>query len=276
VRPDEEGRWEQFQSQKAVAWKTGTSFGFRDAWAIGVTPEYTVGVWIGNADGEGRPGLMGVRAAAPVMFDVFHNLPGNGWWDPPYDALTAVATCRQSGYLAGPDCVDIDTVQISRKGLESGICPFHCRVYTDVAETFQFHKGCLDGGIPQSYFLLPPAAAYYYSRSHPTYRTAPPFHPDCPDEIANSASPQLQLIYPAKDTRIFVPRELNGEKSHAVFRAAQSSSSAPLYWYMDDRFLGTTQEFHTMDFQPDVGIHRVIVVDDQGHRIERMFEVVGT
>src|SRR5690606_9297981 len=109
-RPAEDCQWESFQSEKAIAWKTGTSFGFRDAWAIGVTPDYTVGVWIGNADGEGRPGLIGVRAAAPVMFDVFRNLPGKSWWSPPYDALDKVAICRESGYLAGDACPASDSM----------------------------------------------------------------------------------------------------------------------------------------------------------------------
>ena len=70
-RPNQEGSWEQFSSSKTIAWKTGTSFGYRDAWAIGLNPDYLVGVWVGNADGEGRPGLTGVNVAAPLMFDAF-------------------------------------------------------------------------------------------------------------------------------------------------------------------------------------------------------------
>jgi len=60
-RPNAEGNWNNFQSSQQIAWKTGTSIGFRDAWAVGVTPKYAVGVWAGNADGEGRPGLLGVK-----------------------------------------------------------------------------------------------------------------------------------------------------------------------------------------------------------------------
>ncbi len=73
-RPGEESGWRYFSSSKKIAWKTGTSFGFRDAWAVGVTPHYAVGVWVGNADGEGRPGLTGTDAAAPLMFDIFSQL----------------------------------------------------------------------------------------------------------------------------------------------------------------------------------------------------------
>ena len=70
-RPEGDENWQFFDSSKQIAWKTGTSFGFRDAWAIGVTKDYVVGVWVGNADGEGRPGLVGVQTAAPILFDVF-------------------------------------------------------------------------------------------------------------------------------------------------------------------------------------------------------------
>ena len=72
TRPANESFWEKFLlPQTGIAWKTGTSYGNRDAWAIGCTPDYVVGVWVGNADGEGRPGLTGATAAAPLMFDVF-------------------------------------------------------------------------------------------------------------------------------------------------------------------------------------------------------------
>ena len=82
-RPLEQGAWKIFSSARKVAWKTGTSFGHRDAWAIGTTPEYVVGVWVGNADGEGRPGLTGVKKAAPVMFDIFRLLPETSWFKTP-------------------------------------------------------------------------------------------------------------------------------------------------------------------------------------------------
>ena len=75
MRPGEEGLWQEFSSSQQIAWKTGTSFGFRDAWAIGITPKYVVAVWTGNTDGEGRAGLIGVQTSAPIMFDIFRELP---------------------------------------------------------------------------------------------------------------------------------------------------------------------------------------------------------
>src|SRR3546814_8542069 len=83
MRPGEEALWEQFASSKKIAWKTGTSFGFRDGWAVGLTPSHVVCVWVGNDDGEGRPGLTGINTAAPILIDLFDLLPSSGWFTPP-------------------------------------------------------------------------------------------------------------------------------------------------------------------------------------------------
>ena len=116
-RPEEEADWQQFSSMKQVAWKTGTSYGGRDAWAIGVTPRYVVGVWVGNATGEGRSGLTGVGYAAPILFDIYSLLPDVPWFDQPYDELEEVAVCRQSGHKASAICDEVDTVYIPRTGI---------------------------------------------------------------------------------------------------------------------------------------------------------------
>ena len=78
---------QMFNSEDKIAWKTGTSVGHRDAWAIGITSDYVVGVWAGNADGEGRPNLTGISAAAPMMFEVFDKLPSSTWFFPPMMSL---------------------------------------------------------------------------------------------------------------------------------------------------------------------------------------------
>ena len=97
-RPAEEKNWRSFRGSRRVAWKTGTSYGLRDGWAIGVTPEYTVGVWTGNATGEGVPGLTGIDAAAPVLFRTLQLLPPTNWFDKPVDDLDQVEVCHADGY----------------------------------------------------------------------------------------------------------------------------------------------------------------------------------
>jgi len=79
VRPDDEALWRVFAGSKRIAWKTGTSNGNRDGWAIGTTEAYTVGVWFGNAEGQGRQDLQSIRTAAPVLFEIFASLPAAHW-----------------------------------------------------------------------------------------------------------------------------------------------------------------------------------------------------
>ena len=102
-RPSGEGDWKTFSSAQKIGWKTGTSFGHRDAWSVGITPEYVVGVWVGNADGEGRPGLTGVKKAGPIMFNVFRTLEETSWYAPP-DDLINITICDKSGYPASDIC----------------------------------------------------------------------------------------------------------------------------------------------------------------------------
>src|SRR5690606_31358372 len=121
MRPGEEALWEQFASSKKIAWKTGTSFGFRDGWAVGLTPSHVVCVWLGKADGERRPGPTRINTTAPSLFDILDLLPAPGWFTPPMDRMVQTAVCAQSGHLAGPACPNPDTLYIPVPGHRSTV-----------------------------------------------------------------------------------------------------------------------------------------------------------
>ncbi len=108
-RPDELD-WRLISSVRKAAWKTGTSYGFRDAWAVGMTPDYTIGVWAGNAEGQGVPGLTGARTAGPVMFDILNLLPDSGRWFPEPEALPASPSTKSAQNVDGQGV----WVQVSR------------------------------------------------------------------------------------------------------------------------------------------------------------------
>ena len=124
-RPIGEGQWEVFSSSSKIAWKTGTSFGHRDAWAIGVTPEYVTVVWVGNADGEGRPGLTGTNIAAPIMFSVFDQLPATTWFNIPYEDMEELEVCTKSGDLASENCENISIELVSKNCKRAKQCIYH-------------------------------------------------------------------------------------------------------------------------------------------------------
>ncbi len=274
-RPDQEGNWETYHSSRPIAWKTGTSFGYRDAWAVGVTPKYTIGVWIGNADGEGRPGVIGLQAAAPVLFDVLRMLDDDeAWWAPPYDALVEKRVCAESGWLASSTCSRIDTMYCVAGHQSADICRFHTSVYTDDLGQFRYDPVCKNEQTQlKNYFVVPTLAENYYKRYNPSYEVVPPLHPDCVDNF--KSSDDIAIIYPRNGSKIYVPYEWDKKKSKAVFSAVHRSDTAQVYWHMDKQFIGKTKEFHRMEIDPSPGMHQLVLQDEYGSMVTTSFEVLA-
>lgn len=275
-RPNSAGEWEFFQAGKPVAWKTGTSYGFRDAWAAGVTPRYAVGVWVGNADGEGRPGLIGVETAAPVLFEIFDRLPGNDWFEPPYDDMVQAPICRQSGFRAGEYC-EADTVWIPKCGLRAAVCPYHRLLHLDAGGQWQVSSECESPATMQhrAWFVLPPVEEFYFKSKNPWYVTPPPFRADCLASQAAQSNSPMQLIYPKHPTQIYVPVDLDGKLSSTVFEVAHRTPDKEIFWHLDGVYLGSTKTFHQMALQPSIGPHKLTLVDKDGYRLEQAFEIIG-
>ena len=274
-RPGSEAGWRQFRGADAVAWKTGTSQGFRDAWAIGLTRTHVIGVWAGNADGEGRPGLTGYEVAAPLLFGLFDLVPkaGDGFPEPRAQ-LAKLDVCADSGMLAGPDCVHTTTQKAPLAGERAGRCS-HCQpIHCDSGCTHRVTSACASTGTMEtrSWFVLPAAQEWYFARRHPEYRTLPPMRDDCRSGL--DLNPPLALLSPAPGAAIYVPIETSGERGRVVFEASHRNASAELYWHLDDAFLSTTTAPHQVAIAPASGHHRVTIVDADGFRIERQFTVL--
>ena len=274
-RPDQEGQWETFQSSRPIAWKTGTSFGFRDAWALGVTPKYTIGVWVGNADGEGRPGVIGLHAAAPILFDVLRMLEDDTpWWDEPFDELTPNVVCKQSGWLASSGCTEVDTTYTVSGNHMPPVCRFHTSYYTDDDQMYRYEPPCIgDRAELTNYFIVPAIAENYYKRYNPSYQAVPPLHPDCTSD--QQSKQDIAIIYPRMGSKIYVPYEWDHEKSRAVFTAVHRSDTALVYWTLDKHYLGKTKEFHQIEIDPKPGIHQLVLQDEYGSVASTTFEVLS-
>lgn len=270
-RPEEEADWQQFSSMKQVAWKTGTSYGGRDAWAIGVTPRYVVGVWVGNATGEGRSGLTGVGYAAPILFDIYSLLPDVPWFDQPYDELEEVAVCRQSGHKASAICDEVDTVYIPRTGVATPVCPYHRIVHLSQDGQYRVNSSCESVSRMQerSWFVLPPAQAYYYKNYHVEYQALPPLKPGCEED----QSRQIAILYPEHQAVLYLPKGFSGEREKVVMKATHARSDATLYWHLDDVYLGETRQIHQMACLIEPGNHILTLLDEDGNRRSILFEV---
>ncbi len=272
-RPEGEHGWESFLSSYPIAWKTGTSFGFRDAWAVGVTPVFTVGVWAGNADGEGRPGLTGITAAAPVLFDVFDLLPASGWFETPWDDMIEIAVCAESGMRPGMFCENTDTILAPASATRSISCPYHQLIHLDETGSFRVHADCYPYKKIQtrSWFTLPPAMAWFYRSRNPFYQNPPPWKCGCnpPGEKP------IQLIWPDKPSKIYIPKEIDGKLGEVIFEAAHQNPGSTIFWYVDDEYQGETSNIHKMGLQPEFGKHQLFLVDSDGNMLELAFEILS-
>ncbi|MFI2741466.1 penicillin-binding protein 1C [Zhouia sp. PK063] len=273
-RPDGDEAWQYFDSSRKIAWKTGTSFGNRDAWAIGVTKDYVVGVWTGNADGEGRPNMTGVSSAAPIMFDVFNMLPRSTWFTMPYDEMVQVEVCKKSGYLA-TDLCEKEVMWVPKAGARFKSCPYHQLVHLDAQKQFRVNTSCEDVGaiVNTSWFVLPPLMAYYYKNTDASYSALPPFRSDC---AATTTSESMQFIYPKQDGEVVLPKDFNGKTNDLILKIAHDKPETTIFWYVDDTFIKATTNFHEIAIQPAEGKHVITALDENGTEIHRTIFIQKT
>jgi penicillin-binding protein 1C len=276
-RPETETGWQYFGSAPQVAWKTGTSFGYRDAWAIGTTPTHVVAVWAGNADGEGRPGLSGISSAAPLLFEIIRLVQSGTetWFARPEEGMTLIEVCAASGFRAGPYCTEKREEWVPEAGLRSDACPYHTVITLDPTGRYRVNTSCAtpSGMISRSWFVLPPAMEYYYRMRNPSYLTLPPFMPGCTDD--RTVTP-MEFIYPPRDARIFIPRSLGGEMMSMLPEIAHRRRDAVIYWHLDNNYAGVTRHLHQIEVRVSAGEHVITAVDDEGSTVSRRFYCIGT
>jgi penicillin-binding protein 1C len=272
VNRPEDIDWRYIPSMHRIGWKTGTSYGFRDAWAMGVTSRYVVGVWVGNANGEGKPELVGARTAGPVMFDIFNMLPSAPWFERPEGEFVEAVVCRQSGHLKGRFCDDADTVLIAPAGLRTDACPYHIGVNLSTDGRFRVYANCIAEGqsvVSANRFVLPPIWEWYYKQQHPEYKTLPPFMPGCGED----AKSPMAFIYPQPNAHIYMPAQLDGSDGELTFELAHSAANAIVYWHLDTNYLGQTVDFHKFTLRPSRGKHSLTVVDNNGNTLSTTINI---
>lgn len=270
-RPEGDEAWKFYDSSLEIAWKTGTSFGSRDAWAIGTNSKYVVGVWVGNATGEGRPSLTGVGSAAPVLFDVFNLLPRQNWFAPPYNDLEEVEVCSKSGHLAGSGCPRM-TQWIPATRKQTTLCPYHKTIHLDATGQYRVNSSCesTENMIARSWFVLPPVMEMYYKSLHMDYLPLPPYKEGCD---ANAGA-HMDFIYPKDNGKIYLTKDFNGKVQPVIVKAAHSKPDARLFWYLGDQYLGETRTFHEMQVKAKTGKYLLSITDESGNEVVRRIEIL--
>lgn len=263
--------WKYYDSAQKIAWKTGTSFGNRDAWAIGTNANYVVGVWVGNSDGEGRADLTGVGSASPLLFDVFNLMPKSDWFLEPFEALIEEDICEKSGYLALPICPSTKK-RIPQNGLKAKSCPYHKEVLLSNDNLYRVNVNCEDVASisKKTWFNLPPLMAYYYQQNNANYKQLPRFKKGCNPLDKNVIS----FVFPKeKSTKISLTKGFEGKVNPVIFKLIHTNMEAKVYWYLNDEFLKMTENFHEIAVTPKKGKHILTVIDDLGNEIKKNIEI---
>ncbi len=272
-RPDTQSNWQQFGNSRAIAWKTGTSYGYKDGWAIGMNSNYLVASWVGNADGEGRPGLTGVAAAAPLMFSIFEILGGEAVFNLPDADMAQLNICKKSGRIASDICPETEVVPVAKESLKTARCTYHKNLHLDATQSFLVHSGCypVNMMVTRPWFMLPPSQAWFYKRHNADFSLPPVMMDACSDY----AQGKMEMIYPRNFTKVFVPVEIDGVLGRVVFEAAHYNPDAKIFWYLDDQFVGETSQNHQLGLFPEAGLHLLSLVDEQGRELSVPFEAIN-
>ncbi|MBN2424234.1 MAG: penicillin-binding protein 1C [Calditrichaceae bacterium] len=271
-RPGSEYYWQLYQDQKPLAWKTGTSYGQRDGWAIGVSPQWTIAVWVGNFNGEGNNNLSGASCAGPILFEIFSSLPNTGgdmWFKKPLEHLEMVSICSVTGYRAGPNCPDQQMVLAPVNQLPLPVCPWHKKIITDKDEKEQVCSLCWDADHKETIRLVyPPEIRQFLRLNGQPTDILPPHRKSCPGLAQGDP---LKIIYPQKNATLWVPRDFGGVLQKVACRAAHQQKNQIVYWYLDTHFQGSSREKHVKGITLNKGWHDLEVVDESGNRDQIRF-----
>jgi penicillin-binding protein 1C len=281
-RPDFPRRRDVTRLPPAVFWKTGTSFGHRDAWAVGGTARYTVAVWFGNLDYSPSFALVGSDMAAPLLFDVLEGLasPLDRLAEdlPPRD-LTNVDVCAYSGRLPTGACPLKRTVLAPERHVPTATCPFHVKLTVAKQSGLALTAACRDryasapGGVVERLFLRWPAnVKRYLGSAHRRMPEPPPFAPGCAP-TPSYGNARLTIASPRAGHVVLLIPGMAPERQEVPFEAESTSLAASLSWFVDGEFLGNFAPTQRYWWTPKPGTHEVAVADGFGLVAKRRIEV---
>lgn len=261
-RPDLPVEWDKNPDMPHVAWKTGTSYGRKDAWSIGYNKNYTIGVWVGNFSGKGVPGLNGAETAAPLLFALFNYIDYHSpddWYQPPHDIDFRVV-CRESGLIPNSFCTSttvdfyIPTISPNR----------HCNHLREVLvspdSSLSFCNTCVPatGYKKKFYANLPPELVAFYDESGIPYEKIPPHNPDCKN-VFTHGGPVISSPLAHYDYLID-----KADSTEIMLKCQTSNDVDTVFWYVNNRFLQKAGAGDKLFFLPPEGKIKISCTDDKG------------
>ena len=261
-RPDFPLNWAATEKMPRIAWKTGTSYGRRDAWSIGYNKHYTIGVWTGNFSGVGVESLSGAEVATPLLFRLFNTIDYDNekeWFQQPADVAVR-AVCPVTGLLPGEHCAE--TVSDYFIPLVSGtqVCHHLEEIAVSADESISYCNSCrpTTGYKKLLYQLYDADMQAWMTERHMLYRKVPPHNPAC-ETIFKDAAPQIKS--PQADAEYLIEKK-NPEPLQLVCQAGSDVSK--VYWYINNKFYKAAELGQKVFFTPQEGPVKISCTDDKG------------
>ena len=261
-RPDFPSNWAMNANTPKVAWKTGTSYGRRDAWSIGYNREYTIGVWVGNFDGRGTPELTGANIATPLLFQLFNAIDisqANQWFAPP-KTIDYREVCSESGLIPEDFCTDLIIDAYIPGVSPNQRCNHLIEVYTNADESISYCKNCQpDKNVKRNlYRNFPPQVIAFFEEENIPYKKIPPHNENCTRIFTQNAP----IITSISDGLEYIL--ITGEKQKLMLKASTENSVKQVWWYVNDKILSVAKADEKVFFVPPSGNLKISCTDDKG------------
>lgn len=265
ARPEFPASWEFAENIPRIAWKTGTSYGRKDAWSIGFNPQYTIGVWAGNFSARPSPELIGAEAAAPILFEIFSAVTSKtegGWFSQP-NSVGIREVCSVSGLVPNPYC-KTTVEEYYLPGISSSKrCHIHKEILVDKNTGYQVCRFCLKDKSCEydTLEVWPAEIATWLDKTGSLIQNVPNHNPDCRGAsfgdrpIINSPRDDVDYII-----REYIPLDLQC----ILLDASVASGSRRLYWFIDGYLHSSLDPGDKTFYIPEPGDHDIICSDDLG------------
>ena len=276
TRPDLPMGYQNSRHLPKIAWKTGTSYGRRDAWSIGYNQDYTIGVWVGNFSGQGSPALTGADVASPLLFDLFNTLAYNSpnRWAVPPATLDFRLVCAETGLVPGEYCPN-QLIDYYLPGTSSARrCEHQKEALISADGAITYCRACVPtAGFKRQLFLnpLPEVLAFRESQGLPATRL-PPHNPTCRlvRDTDAGAGAALAITSPLDHAEYVLDRH---EKQQMLLSCAAGSEVRQVFWYVNDRFLRAASATERVFFRPPSGTVKISCADDHGRNVDIQLQV---
>jgi penicillin-binding protein 1C len=254
-----------------IAWKTGTSYGKKDAWAVGYNPDYTIAVWMGNFDGKGSPHLSGSEMAVPLLFDLFNVIdynPKKKWFKMPKD-VGLREVCIETGNLPSKNCEQITSDYYLKNVSTNDVCSLYREFYVSMDESIQYCTECLpeSGWKKVLYPVYNPEVVLWNKLNNIKFKQLPPHNPICQAKFSDEGP---KILSPSDNFEYYI--EANSGQQ-IMLQAASGEGVEELYWYINDKYFIKSKPEEKQFFKAEKGKTKITCLDEKG-RSNTIFVII--